>query len=163
MLWLLFDLTDVRECDTNNGGCDHVCTEQEGSFQCACNDGYDLQPDARSCVCKYCSPTLPAPLPPVPRISSPMPGPVYVSIAPCSLLSAPPVSASCSHASCSLCPTPCSPLPSPQLLGASLFLYLLTTKLVGYMFGSVRLSVCLQALSLLNRLSFGMRVDLDLG
>jgi len=33
---------DIDECSTNNGGCDinSNCTNTQGSFSCACNNGY---------------------------------------------------------------------------------------------------------------------------
>ena len=41
---------DINECDTNNGGCSHVCTNTRGSFQCSCNDGYKLDDtDGKTC------------------------------------------------------------------------------------------------------------------
>ena len=39
---------DVNEC--TNGGCDHVCTNSVGSFQCSCNSGYNLAADGTTCV-----------------------------------------------------------------------------------------------------------------
>ena len=42
--------TDVNECATNNEGCDHVCTNSVGSFQCSCNSGYSLAADGTTCV-----------------------------------------------------------------------------------------------------------------
>ena len=38
----------------NGGGCDHLCINIEGSFQCACNSGYTLDHDGRTCLGKYC-------------------------------------------------------------------------------------------------------------
>ena len=32
-----------------NGGCDHDCTNQPGSFTCTCRRGYTLQSDRKSC------------------------------------------------------------------------------------------------------------------
>ncbi|XP_071951453.1 sushi, von Willebrand factor type A, EGF and pentraxin domain-containing protein 1-like isoform X2 [Antedon mediterranea] len=34
---------DINECDTNNGGCSHTCTNTMGSFTCQCPPGYFLQ------------------------------------------------------------------------------------------------------------------------
>ena len=31
---------DVDECTVNNGGCAQTCTNNDGSFQCSCYDGY---------------------------------------------------------------------------------------------------------------------------
>ncbi|XP_013386152.1 epidermal growth factor-like protein 8 [Lingula anatina] len=33
---------DVNECDTNNGGCAHTCTNTAGSYSCSCNKGFIL-------------------------------------------------------------------------------------------------------------------------
>ena len=33
-------LIDLNECASNNGGCDQVCTNTHGSYQCSCNPGY---------------------------------------------------------------------------------------------------------------------------
>ena len=40
---------DIDECLTRNGGCEHNCTNTEGSFYCSCVDGYQLSNDV------YCS------------------------------------------------------------------------------------------------------------
>ncbi|XP_071965960.1 uncharacterized protein [Antedon mediterranea] len=32
--------TDVDECLVNNGGCDHSCENQPGTFRCSCRDGF---------------------------------------------------------------------------------------------------------------------------
>ena len=37
-----FASTDVNECYQNNGGCNHTCVNEEGSFRCECNDGYAM-------------------------------------------------------------------------------------------------------------------------
>ena len=34
---------DKDECQTNNGGCEHTCTNTAGSFTCSCNDGFKLK------------------------------------------------------------------------------------------------------------------------
>merc|ERR1712083_101457 len=41
--------TDVDECSVRNGGCQHECTNTEGSFVCSCRDGYNLNTNTRSC------------------------------------------------------------------------------------------------------------------
>ena len=33
---------DIDECQLNNGGCSHLCNNMEGSFQCACLTGFEL-------------------------------------------------------------------------------------------------------------------------
>ncbi|BFF99792.1 uncharacterized protein DMAD_07613 [Drosophila madeirensis] len=40
---------DVDECQLNNGGCSHRCENSQGSFQCACPAGYQLDSDLRTC------------------------------------------------------------------------------------------------------------------
>ena len=41
---------DVDECATNNGGCDHYCTNTIGSFVCSCYPGYTLDGDGHTCL-----------------------------------------------------------------------------------------------------------------
>ena len=33
---------DIDECITNNGGCEQLCTNTIGNFNCSCTDGYNL-------------------------------------------------------------------------------------------------------------------------
>ena len=46
-------LTDLNECAIDNGNCDHKCTDNDGSYECSCNDGYQLHTDERLCLGKY--------------------------------------------------------------------------------------------------------------
>ena len=42
---------DINECETDhNGGCDHICTNTNGSYYCTCQNGYDLMKDNSSCA-----------------------------------------------------------------------------------------------------------------
>ncbi len=41
--------TDINECSTNNGGCQHHCTNTDGSYVCSCNEGYKLTNDGYTC------------------------------------------------------------------------------------------------------------------
>ncbi|KAL9950574.1 hypothetical protein ACROYT_G043090 [Oculina patagonica] len=34
--------TDINECVTNNAGCQHHCSNSQGSYSCSCNPGYNL-------------------------------------------------------------------------------------------------------------------------
>ena len=43
----------MNECATNIGGCDHVCTNNVGSFICDCQTGYTLTSNGLSCIGKY--------------------------------------------------------------------------------------------------------------
>ena len=36
----LSDIKDINECDHNNGGCEQLCTNTNGSFQCSCYSGF---------------------------------------------------------------------------------------------------------------------------
>ncbi len=38
---------------TNNGGCNHTCTNTPGSFYCNCTDGFMLNADKRECSGQY--------------------------------------------------------------------------------------------------------------
>ncbi|XP_070569387.1 epidermal growth factor-like protein 6 [Ptychodera flava] len=40
---------DVNECLTNNGGCDHSCINNHGSYSCVCQVGFILAIDAHNC------------------------------------------------------------------------------------------------------------------
>ena len=50
LLWKnVYMYLEIDECITRNGGCEHNCTNTEGSFYCSCFDGYQLSNDV------YCS------------------------------------------------------------------------------------------------------------
>lgn len=40
---------DTNECLVNNGGCEHTCTNTDGSYTCSCDAGYKLQNDGHGC------------------------------------------------------------------------------------------------------------------
>ena len=42
-------LTDINECDTNNGGCSQMCLNTEGRYSCDCHPGYELGPNNHTC------------------------------------------------------------------------------------------------------------------
>ena len=50
----------ASECEINNAGCDHYCTETIESYSCSCYVGYTLDLDGHTCVGKqsYCSSTF---------------------------------------------------------------------------------------------------------
>ena len=35
-------LTDINECQSNNGGCSHFCVNVPGNYSCQCPQGYDI-------------------------------------------------------------------------------------------------------------------------
>ena len=46
--------TDINECVSSNGGCQHNCTNTVGSYYCTCIDSvrYTLSEDGHSCIGK---------------------------------------------------------------------------------------------------------------
>ena len=42
---LIIIISDIDECNTDNGGCEHSCTNTAGSRTCSCNTGYSLDSD----------------------------------------------------------------------------------------------------------------------
>lgn len=43
-------LTDLDECSSAAlNSCSQICKNSQGSFQCACDDGFNLQADNTSC------------------------------------------------------------------------------------------------------------------
>ena len=46
---------DQNECATvNNGGCSQLCTNTNGSYECSCVLGYELNADGFSCNGNAC-------------------------------------------------------------------------------------------------------------
>lgn len=50
--WCL-PVTDIDECQTYNGGCDHSCKNTVGSFDCSCKKGFKLLTDEKTCQGMY--------------------------------------------------------------------------------------------------------------
>ena len=48
-----FPLKDFNECNLNNAGCEHVCNNTGGSFNCDCRSGFQLKADKRGCEGKF--------------------------------------------------------------------------------------------------------------
>ena len=44
-----YNISDINECQNNNGGCQHTCNNTVGSFQCSCLSGYSLNADGLQC------------------------------------------------------------------------------------------------------------------
>lgn len=45
-----FYFSEEDECaKLDNGGCEQRCVNTLGSYQCACDPGYELGPDKKSC------------------------------------------------------------------------------------------------------------------
>ena len=49
-LYHVLSVADIDECQHANGGCDHLCRNLEGSHECACNVGYALSANHKTCV-----------------------------------------------------------------------------------------------------------------
>lgn len=47
MLQIVF--ADKDECAVNNGGCQHVCKNTVGSYECACHNGFTLHENKHDC------------------------------------------------------------------------------------------------------------------
>lgn len=44
-----FRYLDIDECTINNGGCQHMCQNKQGSYKCACRKGFFLDGNGRTC------------------------------------------------------------------------------------------------------------------
>ena len=45
--------SDIDECLSVNGGCDHNCNNSDGNYTCSCNDGYQVNSDGHTCDGRY--------------------------------------------------------------------------------------------------------------
>ena len=46
----MFFMTDKNECSISNGGCEHLCENTEGSYQCSCQGDYRLHTNNKDCI-----------------------------------------------------------------------------------------------------------------
>jgi len=42
-------VTDIDECSSQSHGCDQICNNKNGSYNCLCNVGFFLGDDRRIC------------------------------------------------------------------------------------------------------------------
>ena len=49
LFFACFCIIDIDECATENGGCNQICVNKPGSFECECRDGYELADDKKTC------------------------------------------------------------------------------------------------------------------
>ena len=42
--------TDINECEWDNGDCDQICNNEQGSYSCACWSGYTLDYNGKTCI-----------------------------------------------------------------------------------------------------------------
>ena len=48
--WSSYYVTiDIMECMMDGHNCSQICVELEGSFNCSCYSGYELQEDEAAC------------------------------------------------------------------------------------------------------------------
>lgn len=45
----------INYCRIDNGGCAHICQEDQNSFRCLCNKGFALAADEKNCIPTNCS------------------------------------------------------------------------------------------------------------
>ena len=43
-------MLDIPNCMINDHNCSQICVEVEGSFNCSCYSGYELQDDGANCT-----------------------------------------------------------------------------------------------------------------
>ena len=48
-LHFIMFLIDINDCFPSKGGCDHYCTNNNGTFTCSCQTGYILDVDGVTC------------------------------------------------------------------------------------------------------------------
>ena len=47
---LIVSPSTVNECEEDNGGCAHICTDTPSSYSCSCHIGYALDQDQHRCT-----------------------------------------------------------------------------------------------------------------
>ena len=40
---------DIDECAEGTSGCQHICTNYDGGFDCSCYSGYEINTDLKTC------------------------------------------------------------------------------------------------------------------
>ena len=58
MIFFHLILTDRDECALANGGCEHSCSNADGSYTCSCNSGFKLNANGLTCEGEQKSRTL---------------------------------------------------------------------------------------------------------
>ena len=46
---IIIIISDIDECEVNNGGCSDTCTNKPRSYQCECEQGFQLKSDNKTC------------------------------------------------------------------------------------------------------------------
>ena len=47
-----YNAADINECTSNNGNCEHICINTNGSYSCSCYNGYSLDMNRKNCTGK---------------------------------------------------------------------------------------------------------------
>ena len=50
LIYKTLDHADIDECGVSNGGCDHICTNIPGSYNCSCRSGFNVTSDGKGCT-----------------------------------------------------------------------------------------------------------------
>ena len=50
VLIMYFFLIDIDECTADTDGCDQICNNTDGSFECSCRSGFTLLDDGKTCM-----------------------------------------------------------------------------------------------------------------
>lgn len=50
LAFLFPSLLDVDECQDNNGGCQQICVNTMGSYECQCKEGFFLSDNQHTCI-----------------------------------------------------------------------------------------------------------------
>lgn len=49
IIFAVFTCVDIDECTTGEAGCSQICKNTLGSFECSCDNGYELSYDSKTC------------------------------------------------------------------------------------------------------------------
>ena len=52
-LYMHICITDIDECADGTNGCNHNCSNTEGSYQCYCFNGFELHDNMKNCIGTY--------------------------------------------------------------------------------------------------------------
>lgn len=50
IIFCVFNPTDVDECSEGNGGCQQICVNMMGSYECRCREGFLLSDNQHTCI-----------------------------------------------------------------------------------------------------------------
>ena len=47
---IIYFISDIDECAEGTDGCAQICVNEDGSYSCSCQSGYQLASDGRGCT-----------------------------------------------------------------------------------------------------------------